>query len=405
MAKLQTACALAVSSLLLAQQAYAEENDIRWNGFINLVGGILDKEPVSDNTNNEQYPAYLGYENRFTAMQNSSFALQASKPLTDRLTVTGQLIARGSEEEFKTRVSWAYATYVIDDASTFRFGLLGEPNFFYSDFIDVGTAYNWVAPPVEVYDFAVYYQGVNYLRRDTLFGTDLTTELFAGSSDQDLARPDGTVTSAKVRNLWGGSVTDTYDEWLTIRLMATESESSATTGVDLEERLQGYGLPQSLIDAAVADGMSVINSPSQKFRYLNATIRADFSDWYVMTEGMTLDAHDIDNAEIGYARWYVSSGVRFGKAIYHVTFVRAEDELYDISDLFTNPVSQGLVKNIKEAGSRNAKSYIAGVRFDTTRTTALKVEVVRFEEQASSATEKSGIGKNTLLRTAFNASF
>jgi len=131
-----------IGILLLAASSavQAGENDIKWSGYLNLVGGMLKDKP-SEADEEKQYPGYGSYENRFTAMEDSMIALQASKPLNDQLSITGQLVARGKgQDAYATNVEWAYVTYQIDDSSSLRAGRMRQSTFFYSDFVDVGTA-------------------------------------------------------------------------------------------------------------------------------------------------------------------------------------------------------------------------------------------------------------------------
>jgi len=126
--------------LATAQNAFASDGDIRWSGYMNLVGGMLKDKEINDFTSNTQHPGIVGYENRFTGMQDSQFALQASKRLTDKLTVTGQLLARGSVDEFKQEITWAYVSYDINGNSMLRAGRLGLPTFYYSDYTVCGNS-------------------------------------------------------------------------------------------------------------------------------------------------------------------------------------------------------------------------------------------------------------------------
>lgn len=240
--------------LASAQNAFASDSDIRWSGYMNLVGGMLKDGEVNDFSSTTQHPGIVGYENRFTGMQDTQFALQASKRLNDSLSVTGQAMARGAVDTFKQEITWAYAAYDIDGNSILRFGRLGLPTFYYSDYQYVGTAYHWITPPREVYDFALAYEGVNYLRHDTIAHVDLTTEAFLGAANQTITRPDGSVWTTTQRDFMGISLTANALEWLTARLMTTQTTGSIDTDYDIEGLLTGNGVPAALAAPAAADG-------------------------------------------------------------------------------------------------------------------------------------------------------
>lgn len=369
------------------------ESDVKWNGFVNLVGGILEDEPVSDRSDDEQHPSYSAYENRFTGMQDSLFALQVSKPLNNKLAVTGQMVAQGAQDSFTTKVAWAYVSYDINDESTLRAGRLGSPHFYFSDFINVGTAYNWVTPPYQVYDFGTSYQGLNYLRHDTFGGVELSTEVYGGAGDDTLKRPDGTVVDGVTRDELGIAFTGNALGWLTARAQYLTGRSSVSTNVDWTE----------LVGAtAGADAATAVSFENAKLEYSELAIKGDFESLFFLAEGMKVN---VDSAmDTALRRWYAMAGVRSGKFTFHLTYGRAEDDLPHYSSQFTG-LSQLVIRSIEESSARNNESYTLGMRIDTTRSTALKFDVMQFEEFGSTKSEASGIGKNTLVRAAFTASF
>jgi len=396
--------AIGVLLLPFAPHTQASSEEVKWSGYLNLVGGMLRDKPVSDSTTDKQYPGYAAYENRFTAAQDSLFALQASKSLNDKLSVTGQLVARGgAQDSFVTKIEWAYLSYQIDDNSSLRAGRLRQPTFYYSDFVDVGTAYTWVTPPLDVYSFNINYQGLNYLRRDTLAGVDLTTEIFGGAQDQNLSGITGPTAYAYERDIMGASFTVNYDEWLTPRSRAAAATVRLTVDYDIESLLIEQGLPEALA-APVADDVDRFIDPEySKWEYVNLTVKTDFDRWFFIGEGMILRGYQ--ELPFKQVRWYTSGGVRFGQFVYHLTYSRSEDDPGVAADYFENPLSVAVVQSFADAQSRNSESVILGMRIDTTRTTALKFDLIKFEEMASSTSETSGIGENMLLRAAFSASF
>ncbi len=390
---------IAVFAMPLAQ---ADDSDVKWNGYINLVGGMLKDKPVADTTTAKQYPGYLNYENRFTAMQDSLFALQVSKQLDSKLKVTGQLISKGSQDEFKSSVNWAYITYDINDSSSLRFGRLGMPSYYYSDFVDVGLAYHWIKPPIDVYGDSINFEGINYLRHDTIAKTDLTTEVFYGAFDQTLAGTNGSHVTGQGRDLMGASFTVGYSGWLTTRLMYAQSLGITTSDLDFSSQVEAARpiLGNTVVDNALTDLHEVLNN-STRYSYYNGTIKADFDNWFVMGEGIIFNGGGILN--VHNRRWYTSTGYRAGKILYHLTYSRSEDLVADST--FSNPISGQILTYIEDLSSRNSESWTLGMRIDTTRSTAVKIEAVKFEEFASRPSETTGIGKNALLRVAFNASF
>ena len=402
-----------LAALTCIPSTHASDDDVKWSGYMDLVGGILKDKPVSDVSGKTQHPGSLDYENRFTGMHDSIFALQASKRLNDKLSVTGQFIARGSEQEFQAGVSWAYGSYDIDDNSTIRFGRLGMPTFYYSDFVDVGTTYHWVSPPAEVYDFQLHYEGLDYIRHDSTKHLDFTTEIYGGSLDQDLHRPDGSVVSIKDRDILGISFMSTLNSWLTARLMTMNSEASTTSNLNFEPLLEpARAYTDSAGITAIANSANVLlNTDFSQYKYYNALLKADFDNWFIMAEGMRSDGGELFRNK--NRRWYASAGIRFGKVVSYFTFARSEDDSSPVPSIgalagltgINKAIADNLATSVVNGAEADNKSYTVGVRIDTTRSTAVKVELTQFEEFASSPSETAGIGKNMLLRAAFDASF
>src|SRR5688572_290231 len=131
------------------------------SGFISAVGGYAMERPT------------LGYDaDNLTFERDSLLGLQISDRLGEKISATGQLLARGSDN-YNAEVTWAYLTYEFSSATQFRMGRLRTPLFFYSDFLHVGYAQHWISPPEEVYG----------LPFDSVNGMDLNYMFSLGRTD------------------------------------------------------------------------------------------------------------------------------------------------------------------------------------------------------------------------------
>lgn len=109
---------------LLAAPAYA---DVTINGFASINAGIaLDK-------NDSLY----GYDDSLDFKNESLFAIQIMSDLGEKLSVTAQLMGRGSND-FDVGFEWAFISYQINDDWRINAGRLRTPFYKYSDFRDVG---------------------------------------------------------------------------------------------------------------------------------------------------------------------------------------------------------------------------------------------------------------------------
>lgn len=115
----------------------ASADDLRINGFLSV--GV-----TMDDSDNAAVDDELNFKDR------NVLGIQLSKQVNDLVSVTGQLVARGSQD-YDVDATWAYATISPSDEDAIRVGRLRVPFFYYSDFLEVGYAYNWVSPPSDVY--------------------------------------------------------------------------------------------------------------------------------------------------------------------------------------------------------------------------------------------------------------
>ena len=127
-----SATALVMSSSALAQ------DQIEWSGFGSIAAGMTTG---SDDQ-------LFGYDNDLDFNPGSLFALQAKANLSDKLSVTTQIMSRGSED-FDLGVEWAYLQYQLTDSASVNVGKLRLPFYMYSDYLDVGYSYHWLRTPSE----------------------------------------------------------------------------------------------------------------------------------------------------------------------------------------------------------------------------------------------------------------
>jgi hypothetical protein len=151
--KLLTRSLLAAGIALAVSSAQAAE--VRINGFASIVAGKTFSEGT-DNTSagsakgestfQADQPTQGTYDSTLDFKPDTVYGLQFTADLGDKLSVTGQLTGAGGED-FETKVTWAYATYELNENWTVQAGRQRIPLFFYSDFLDVGYAYHWMRPP------------------------------------------------------------------------------------------------------------------------------------------------------------------------------------------------------------------------------------------------------------------
>ncbi len=403
---------LSASVLLVASQLTHAEN-IRWNGYVNIVAGGLEYDPRNDDTNKKQRPGYLSYEQKPIYDTQSSAALQASKDLDAKSSITTQVFAAGEGGDYVAKMKWLYLTYNFNDNSTARVGRLGNPAYYFSDFFNVGFAYQWISPPNEIYAFDTTFTGLDYIYRGSIGKSDWTGELFTGSSDV-LIQSGSTTALTKSRNLFGGSLGLSTGGWLNLRAMIERSTVTLDIAALTPDNILSQ-VPSSLVTPeleALVD--EKLDAKEANATYAELAARAEFEHLLLMAEGTfaRTDRYLLADTD----SWFVIGGWKFKRRfMVHLTYseskTKMKDKTYaDIDYVNTHPqsaspdyIAAALGSTIEERVANNRNSWTLGTRYDLTGNIAVKFDVMKFEEKASYMTETAGIGNNVLVRAAVNA--
>ena len=207
-------------------------------GFYNLTGGyvVSGNSPVTtspwtyvqpfanSSTSTWKCPCtiqnweYVGVYQNGKGLQFNQETLggvQFKKEFTPEFSATLQLVSRATNPNAGSRptVDWAYVTLTPshDSAWTFQAGKFRIPLYYYSDYLYIGYAYQWVRPAPDVYGWPIYsYDGVNVGYKSQLGGSNwsLTSQMWYGNYTQDNDAYDteiyyGVPTNESWKNIWG----------------------------------------------------------------------------------------------------------------------------------------------------------------------------------------------------------
>lgn len=359
-----------LAAVMLASSQMTFANDLNINGFMSVGAGVLSNSDVSQ----------AGYDDDVAFDQDTLIALQVSKQINESTSATTQFVARGNED-YDTENTWAYITYSINENTDIRLGRLRSPFFYYSDFLEVGYAYNWVRPPEEVYARLDPFSSVN--------GFDLTHNFSVGSTDGSIqfyyGRSSETITPAVksfdvdlkdftgvVLNLnngnWGtrlsyhqtdatiddiNAITESSDAELNAIL--TSADSSPAELLVAQATQNGLGDEFKLDDATG--------------KFIEAAVTYDNGDYFMIAEWTALDYES--ELFVDDSAYLVSAAKRFNDTVVHLTYTAREDEK-----------GSGVVGNIQNNFLRDKEdSIILGARFDYDAGTAFKVEAQYIDEE------------------------
>ena len=349
------------AAALVATQASAEVN---FNGFATIAGGAtLNKDEALYNYNED-----LNYDN------DSLFGLQVTSELDDDLSFTAQLLARGNDN-WETNVEWAFISYQASENVKFQVGKQRGPYYMFTDFVDVGFAYNWVTPPTGVYDLPVgTVTGVNTIITGSAGPIDSNFQVLVGRNTGTTLL-DGVKRPSDVNDLVLIAWTVNYD-WLTLRASHTNAQISLEIA-ELQDLLGGW---RQTPFANVADALE-FNKDDATFSEVG--FKMEFENFQLLGEMTELRSDD--NFTGDQDSYYVSAAYRVDQVTFHVTY--GEDETsndYSAIDSVRAAVPVGastsidtlifLSNGVLDSRLEDASYTTVGLRWDFNPSAALKIE-------------------------------
>lgn len=349
------------------------------SGFISAIGGYAMERPT------------LGYDaDDLTFERNSLLGLQISERLGDKISATGQLLARGSDR-YNAEVTWAYLTYEFSQTTQLRMGRLRTPLFFYSDFLHVGYAQHWVSPPDEVYGLP--FDSVNGMDLNYMFSlgrTDAKLQMYFGSSQGDYT-PTHTDTPLNIRlREQMGVVGSLNRSWLSARL-SFHQVTRLTIENFTDQLLPAPFNDVSGLAAAIADlggiygfeenanfVISQLELRDVTAEFSEAAIKLQGQHLFLIAEG-TLLTFD-DSAIAKQRRHLLSLGTQLRDTSLYLTYARANDEPVDLAGAI--PLIPGVTDSFQlvlsaltQSLSLESETTSIGLRHDLTTGAAIKLEI------------------------------
>jgi len=322
-------------TIIISSTAFAAQNgDIKWSGFASasasqVSGGI------------EEYRRR--FENGKTEYSNTRIGLNISAKISDDISVAGQILMAGREDEYAAHADWVFITYSPHQLknTAFKLGRIKFATLLNSEVYDVGYAYPWVSVPSEIYDFtasgsqATYevMSGANVSYGSYIGDFDWKIQAFVGEADSGLGTVDSLI----------GSVLAVNNDDLEFRLgyhQGTLVEDDGEPAGGLVGKL-GELKEEELVGAdKEVTNLGVIWNIS------NLRISAEYVsvDWSGGREAEQTDLFDTNS-------YYVSAGYRMGDWMPMLTLAEMDEE-----------------------GGTNQESITLGVRYELSRSTAVKLE-------------------------------
>lgn len=292
---------------------------LRINGFFS--GG------VAVNDGDDLGLAIYGIDDDYSSSAVSRLGIQMTFQVSDDMTLTGQLVSRGVND-YEVVAEWAYLSWDVNPDFTLRLGRQRLPYYLLSEYLEVGYAYPWVRPPIELYNIPISsVDGAGILHDFALGDWNFTTQAYIGSSSGFADQLEGEFTQQEA---WGVAFFAESGPW-TLRL------GFSTSNLDVDNRLPGGigdrlltgldALVAGLSDPALASLQPVLGDapvvqpiPLENIgtHYVSGALSFDNGSLLVMAELANLRVEDfVQPAGDG---GYLTVGYRMGRWLPHVTW-------------------------------------------------------------------------------------
>lgn len=262
----------------------------------------------------------------------AKLGIQMTFEVAENMDLTAQLVTRGVDD-YEISAEWAYLNWEVNNELDLRIGRQRIPYYLLSEYLDVGYAYPWVAPPIELYNLPTQQVdglGANYAVN--VGDWNLSVQAYAGQ-----ARAYTTLLESEfvTNQAWGGAFFAETGPW-TFRLGYTQSNLEIASldiggdGYTLGLAIDGVnelalGLEQ---DTGLFSGLGMDvpqlaethRGTNERTEYTSAAVMYDDGKLLVMGEiaNLTLDQLAAPASDAGY----LTVGYRFGKWMPHITYAK-----------------------------------------------------------------------------------
>jgi hypothetical protein len=371
---------------------------LKINGFFSGGAAVLDDGGIVEQT--------YGIEDDYNSTSVTKAGIQMTFEVSKDIDATVQLVSRGTED-YNVEAEWAYLSYRVLDDLTLRVGRSRIPYYLLSEYLDVGYAYPWVRPPIEMYNIPLSStDGLSALYDFNVADINFTLQAYAGSTagESDLLEAD-----FSLNNQWGTAL---FAEWkdFTFRV-------GYNTGMLDVENLEEDGAGATLVAGTsgvialgnaigVPDPISDTVLSNARTQYMSAAGMYDNGKLLVMAEVSNLRVEDL--AQPAGDGGYITVGYRFGKWMPHITYAKFytddyhDDKINEITEYSAAVAEQAYFVTANTPADLSAEiasvlefrggmqplvqqqqSYTLGLTYDLSPRVKAKVEVAHYENFGS----------------------
>jgi len=314
--------ATAMAALMASSSAYA----IQFDGF--LTTGVSWSDSDAEGNRYIGSLGDRGIQQDASFETDTRFGLQISSDIAENMSVTAQILGTGVDGNFDAVVEWAYVEYEATDWLSIRSGKLKQPVYLVNDYVEVGYAYPWIRPPVEVYYLnnpLNTINGIELLFQFPVGPGTLSFQPYFGSNRDDIPNTGG----------------------------QAFFEAERIRGIDVKYSGRGYTTHASYFECGEVKTTGNLPDQPTAFGFLVDVNLNGLGPCEVSSVGFNLDIKNV----VVYAEWqerktedtlarpfgdqdafYTTIGYRFGKWLPHITFASI-DGTAESAQSPTNPTA------------------------------------------------------------------
>jgi len=294
---------------------------LKINGFFSSGASQLDSDDFQLDS--------LNIDDDYSTSSVTKLGIQMTFQVSDDINVTGQLVAKGVNN-YDVEAEWAYLSWDMTENFTARIGRQRTPYYMLSEYLDVGYAYPWTRPPIEMYSLPLNNtDGLALLYDFNLGDWNFGTHAYIGEGFGDVESLGG---SFRLQN-HGISFSAETGPWAFrvgysgAEIEVANVEEGGPGDALLDGINGGHDSPglRGLIDSlnTAGAGIAQVNElPTDGIdtNYLSAAFTYDDGKLLIIGEISNLEVKDfIQPAGDG---GYLMVGYRFGKWMPHITYSR-----------------------------------------------------------------------------------
>ena len=351
----------------IAMLASASVHAIQFDGFFTVGAAIHDDDTNAASGSENRYIGSLGdrgITEDLTFETDTRFGLQISSEVSESMKVVAQLLGRGTNSNFDAIVEWAYADWEFTDWLSLRAGKIKQPVYLVNDYVEVGFAYPWIRPPVEVYYLNNPLNTVNGAELLLAFpvgpGT-LSFQPYIGSNRDDIPNSQGQA-YFEAENIVGIDVKYSGRGY-------TVHASTFQCDVKTFGGLAGVPTAFGPVDIDLnGKGECEVTSAGLTFDAANVVV---YAEWQERTTTDTLSRPFGDQDA-----WYATLGYRIGKWLPHLTYATIDGKASTVEPGAVCPAGMTCTTNPPAMNFPVAiqSSVTAGLRYEVNDSAALKFE-------------------------------